>query len=165
MGILVVRMERRDIQEHPHENSGCYVIIYILSAPTDDQDDRLGLLHFEPGAYAYVGSARRNLRKRVERHISLEKRDRWHIDYFSKKAAFQEAWCVYTEADLECELAQHLRASSQAEVKSFGCSDCRCTSHLLRFDQTTDFGTLCYEFSQDCHAELVVCKWGGHCRC
>ncbi|MEM4407243.1 MAG: DUF123 domain-containing protein [Candidatus Caldarchaeum sp.] len=43
----------------------------------------LGYRKLEKGYYVYVGSGRRNLIRRVERHIRKNKRVRWHIDYIT----------------------------------------------------------------------------------
>ena len=40
----------------------------------------------EPGMYIYVGSAMNSLSERIGRHLRLEKRKHWHIDYLREKS-------------------------------------------------------------------------------
>ena len=41
----------------------------------------LGEIEFKKGCYLYVGSAMNSLEKRVQRHLSKDKKKHWHIDY------------------------------------------------------------------------------------
>ena len=95
----------------------------------------LGELEFSPGWNIYVGSALGNAGfSRVRRHIRLsavkDRKPRWHVDYLLISPYFilEAVFCGETSGRLECRLAGLLAGGG---VPGFGCSDCRCTSHLL----------------------------------
>ncbi len=96
---------------------------------------KLGRIDFKPGFYAYVGSALSGLEHRIERHLRREKRLHWHIDYLLSDPDIKVAGVIYKEAAKreECEIATMLRAHFAA-IKGFGCSDCKCESHLFFCD-------------------------------
>lgn len=86
------------------------------------------------GAYTYVGSAKGpgGLAARVGRHLAGSQRRHWHIDYLLEEAGVVGVLCFTSEID-ECRLASLMAAVPGAEaVEGFGCSDCRCRSHLIR---------------------------------
>jgi len=94
----------------------------------------LGELTFEPGYYAYVGSARRGLAPRLRRHLRRKaKKMRWHVDYL-RRGAEPVAAAAWTgrRAD-ECALSRSVAALCAGSVPRFGSSDCRCPSHLHYF--------------------------------
>jgi Uri superfamily endonuclease len=100
----------------------------------------LGERMFSAGWYAYVGSALGpGGFARVRRHHALylyrDRPPRWHIDYLLLDPHFhlRYAICGPTGEDHECRLAHLL---GPPEVPGFGCSDCRCSSHL--FYRSTD---------------------------
>lgn len=93
---------------------------------------KLGEFSFAKGLYAYVGSGQANLEKRIERHYKKEKRVFWHIDYLLQKPEFEIAKVFYKTANKaeECKIANQI-AMQGTPVKGFGCSDCKCLSHLF----------------------------------
>jgi len=124
------------------------VVAYKLDSPTNIVIGRLGNKRFVPGIYAYVGSARRGLKQRVLRHRRTDKKLRWHVDYLSRRGRFLNGWCFHTEQDLECALAERLKEASLESVSGFGCSDCRCRSHLFLFENRAKLHKLCADFSK-----------------
>jgi sugar fermentation stimulation protein A len=96
----------------------------------------LGSVRFKKGWYVYVGSARLGLSQRVARHMRNNRRKalRWHIDFLRNGARAVRAFPILTRLDLECRLAQDVRAIAAEMVPHFGCSDCSCPSHLFRFE-------------------------------
>lgn len=119
--------------------SGVYILILKLEMTGSYAIGKLGSQDFPAGFYCYVGSALNNLEARIERHLRQEKKLHWHIDYLLQHARITDI--VYAEIPknkkpsgkpltTECRLARHL-AKSLAEIKGFGCSDCRCSSHLF----------------------------------
>ena len=42
---------------------------------------KLGKFILPAGSYVYTGSARKNIDKRIKRHLSKKKNFHWHIDY------------------------------------------------------------------------------------
>jgi|TARA_Y100000034_G_scaffold92887_1_gene112299 Uri superfamily endonuclease len=91
---------------------------------------KLGVFRFPKGGYIYTGSAKKNIDKRINRHISNQKKLHWHIDYLLNKGA--EVIRVKKSNAPECELNQ--RVKGKIIVKGFGSSDCKkgCGSHLKK---------------------------------
>ena len=101
-----------------------------LHGPRGIRIGRLGHRFFRRGSYAYVGSARRGMSSRLNRHLKDKKRPHWHIDYLLRYAEIEAI--VYGEcaSDKECALAAELSHSFRS-VFGFGSTDCRCASHLF----------------------------------
>ncbi len=83
------------------------------------------------GYYVYVGSALSGLEARIGRHLRKEKRKFWHIDYLLEHAGVVEV--LRFPGGKECGIARDVEEASDGSVKGFGCSDCRCSSHLFYF--------------------------------
>jgi len=102
----------------------------------------LGTLEFERGWFAYVGSARGpgGVKARVGRHLSKEKRAKWHIDHLTRWASVAEVWICEGKATLEHEFAKILAemAGKGRGISGFGSSDCNCKTHLFRFGAVPD---------------------------
>lgn len=109
---------------------GTYVILAELGKPVKIRVGALGPLHFRKGFYAYVGSGMGSLGKRMERHLSLKKKKHWHIDYFLEKAKVLGIHYVESGERRECETARRMAGKFEG-IRNFGCSDCRCASHLF----------------------------------
>lgn len=106
---------------------------------TDDlclQIGALGLLEFMKGRYIYVGSALNGLDSRVLRHMNTSKgvynAIHWHIDYLLREesANVEAVYVKLSDEKIECEIAGEVSHYGSG-VKGFGCSDCRCNSHLF----------------------------------
>lgn len=110
---------------------GVYIIFLRLKEEKIVEIGALGEISFEPGIYAYVGSAMNSLESRVGRHFSDEKNLHWHIDYFTEAAEVFAFTGLKTSSDWECILAETAIEKSEP-VKHFGSSDCGCKSHLFR---------------------------------
>ena len=108
---------------------GIYTLIIKLQRRKDITVGKLGTISFVAGYYVYVGSALNGLSPRIIRHLKTEKNLRWHIDYFLKEATVNEVIYSITAEDKECGVVSHL-AARLSPVPGFGCSDCRCRSHL-----------------------------------
>jgi len=111
--------------------SGVYVALFRLRQPRRIRVGSLGIITFNPGVYAYVGSAQRNLPARLARHARRRKPLRWHVDYLSVQADMIGAIAVEGPKTLECRLAAILAKHGAMPVPGFGCTDCRCRSHLF----------------------------------
>ncbi|WP_456447183.1 GIY-YIG nuclease family protein [Thiolapillus sp.] len=111
------------------ENHISYRLHIRVQQPVRIVAGALGSCNFPPGEYAYTGSARRNLQARVARHLSQDKKLRWHIDYLLAHPQV-EVTGVETSAIPECRWNRALQGS--IPVPGFGASDCRshCGSHL-----------------------------------
>ncbi|MDU3476501.1 MAG: GIY-YIG nuclease family protein, partial [Veillonella sp.] len=147
-------------------DSGVYVMVMHLDHDLDLEIGSKGMMHFKPGYYMYVGSAKTNLTKRIERHKRKRKKMHWHLDYFRGHCAMiaglpirtsgrpqamttsSQEWgkgklsddapaarestdVDLTKIDVECALADAVRAIAEWNVPNFGCSDCDCNSHLF----------------------------------
>jgi len=119
---------------------GIYVLIFKINKTISVAIGALGMLVFQEGLYAYVGSAQNNLELRVKRHQRSEKRLFWHIDYLLNNEAAKLIGVYYTQGDKakECEIARLLLENAEP-VPGFGCSDCHCKSHLFHAE---NFGFL-----------------------
>jgi Uri superfamily endonuclease len=116
---------------------GVYCLV-LFNRPCTIQVGALGDLEFPGGWHVYTGSAQGpGGLKRVLRHICLAKTRagtrRWHIDYLlgDDRVTLLTTLCACTTHLLECELASSLGG---VPIKGFGCSDCRCNSHLFYFN-------------------------------
>lgn len=114
-------------------DSGAYVIIFHLEKSCNIKIGQLGSFSFMAGYYYYVGSALKNLKKRVDRHCLKQKNCRWHIDYLSTQAKVVETILFRSEQRQECNIADYFlnQPYFQQPVPRFGSSDCRCPSHLF----------------------------------
>ena len=92
---------------------------------------KLGPLRFARGYYVYVGSAMANLAARVERHRRHRKKKHWHIDYLRPLATEFDALPIRGSERLECEVAHAMERILENGPEGFGCSDCRCGTHLF----------------------------------
>jgi sugar fermentation stimulation protein A len=75
------------------------------------------------------------LAARLARHNRAEKRLRWHIDYLLHDPGVRllQGLPFASRERLECPLAREVASLAEEEIPRFGCSDCRCSSHLFRF--------------------------------
>ena len=109
---------------------GIYTLLIKLDKSQTITIGKMGKVSFPAGYYAYVGSALNGLEGRIVRHLKKEKLFHWHIDYFLQKAQIVEILWSRTDKNEECALAGcHL--GKLLPIPRFGCSDCRCRSHLF----------------------------------
>ena len=104
---------------------------------------KLGHLEFKKGKYAYVGSAQNNIKKRIKRHFSKYKKKFWHIDYLlsNKNVKLKKAFWKKANKDEECRIACFF-SELEEPVKGFGCSDCKCYSHLFKLKSLKNLNKL-----------------------
>ena len=112
---------------------GIYVLLIRVNKKLRIKVGALGAMNFNKGWYAYVGSSQNNLMKRVQRHYSNNKRTHWHIDYLlkNKNAVIKGFHCREAGKEWECRTANELNKKGEG-VPGFGCSDCKCKSHLIK---------------------------------
>ncbi len=106
-----------------------YQLYIVLNEVAEITIGKLGTFVFPAGHYVYTGSAKRNIHARVQRHLSIAKKLRWHIDYLLADPHARIDSTTLSEEE-ECQLNQ--RTSGEIIVYGFGASDCRqgCVSHL-----------------------------------
>jgi len=122
---------------------GTYILLIRLENDSRMRIGRLGNLDFKEGYYCYVGSAfgkSVSLKNRIRRHERLnrdkEGKLRWHIDYFlTNPNASIEKIVEFVEKRIECRVSQSLSKHAITSVEGFGCSDCKCQSHLHYFGE------------------------------
>ena len=123
---------------------GTYCILIHLKSNQAISIGKLGEIKFQKGYYAYVGSALNSLMPRIKRHLSPDKKLHWHIDYFLGHRDVEVVDVLYIVDDnkWECELACNI-ADSARIIENFGCSDCKCFSHLFYFKELDDLKENC----------------------
>jgi Uri superfamily endonuclease len=137
---------------------GTYTLVVELFETATIEVGTLGTHTFHPGWYAYVGSALGTGGfSRLDRHRELARGARdvrhWHIDYLLGHAETDVDTVLKTGGvDGECSVAERLDVRLLGEpgdgvdsntsteptcfdVPEFGCSDCRCRSHLFYSDR------------------------------
>ena len=118
------------IEREAHDR-GSYLLLLHLNRSRVIPIGSLGRLRFPKGFYIYVGSAMANLSRRIQRHQRLRKRPHWHIDRLRPHTRFVAALPIRSSDRLECGLARAVDALASWSIPGFGCSDCRCESHLF----------------------------------
>ena len=90
---------------------------------------KLGIFFFPVGSYVYTGSAKKNIDKRIERHLSKKKNLHWHIDYLLNNDAVQ---IINTKKSQITECILNKKTKGKIIIVGFGSSDCNlcCKSHL-----------------------------------
>lgn len=109
---------------------GCYLLLIDLKHDKEIQIGKLGKILFKKGYYVYVGSGLNNLEKRIKRHIKKEKKMHWHIDYFLRYGKIIEVFYKENIVSEECFIADKFNNFFN-HIHGFGCSDCKCKSHLF----------------------------------
>ena len=127
-----------EMKSHPFPRKpGSYLLMLALPSNQQIQVGRLGCIGFESGWYAYAGSAfgPGGLAARLSRHFGPVQKRHWHIDYLRAEAVAREAWFFIGPPSREHDWSLVLAKGAGAGrwVRGFGCSDCRCPSHLIYF--------------------------------
>lgn len=58
-----------------------YQLFIEVNEPITLAIGKLGRFDFPAGSYVYTGSAKAHMEARIARHLSVDKKLRWHIDY------------------------------------------------------------------------------------
>lgn len=116
--------------ERQLDDKGSYILILELQCAKVSKLGSLGSFNFKKGYYLYVGSAMKNLDKRVSRHMRKRKKLFWHIDYLGKLADGIRYQVIRSCSKQECQLSKSLASIFPAGPKGFGSSDCSCKTHL-----------------------------------
>lgn len=122
-----------EIYQREAGDRGAYLVLLKCHHDMSINVGALGDVSFPQGYYIYVGSAMKNLQARIDRHRRKTKKTHWHIDYLSYHANFIHAFPIRTADSIECALADSIAATADWSIENFGCSDCRCASHLFGF--------------------------------
>jgi Uri superfamily endonuclease len=109
---------------------GSYILLIDVKKDINIDIGKLGKLQFKKGFYVYVGSALNNLESRINRHLKSDKKTHWHIDYMLKFADIIDVFFKENSRKEECSLSYEFKKRLHF-IKDFGCSDCKCKSHLF----------------------------------
>ena len=109
---------------------GSYILVINLKENKILEIGKLGDISFKKSFYVYVGSARNGLEQRIRRHLRNDKKMHWHIDYLLQNADVTKAFYKKNDKKEECNIVIKL-ASKLLSIPGFGCSDCKCKSHLF----------------------------------
>ena len=112
-------------------DAGAYLLILRLPRPRTINVGGLGRVRFKKGFYVYIGSAVKNLSRRLERHKRKRKRLHWHIDYFAEVADEITPLPVRASASLEQPLVRAVGQIMSPGPIGFGASDSPCNTHLF----------------------------------
>ena len=106
-----------------------YQLIIRLDLTIRISIGKLGLYEFSKGLYIYSGSAKKNMRSRIHRHLLRSKRPHWHIDYL---LADINANVILVRRSLYGECMLNKKVKGKIPVPGFVSSDCvnNCGSHL-----------------------------------
>lgn len=116
------------------DGKGTYSIILALDNDADITTGALGSRHFHAGYYSYTGSARgAGGFARVVRHLAVaagsNSTRHWHIDYLLPYTTPKGLVLSCADIDIECVIAKVIGHTTRT-IHGFGCSDCKCISHL-----------------------------------
>ncbi len=109
---------------------GTYILIIKNGKDQKIPIGRLGEIDFLKNAYVYVGSAMNGIEQRIRRHLRDDKKTHWHVDYLLKNTQVIEAFYKQNNIKQECEISGEF-AKNLESIQNFGCSDCKCNSHLF----------------------------------
>jgi Uri superfamily endonuclease len=114
----------------PFRGPGIYILLLRFDRDIEATVGSLGPVKLKMGNYCYVGSAKAGLWGRVKRHLSDPVKKKWHIDQITGASSYRKVFFKeYSKGD-ECRTARIL-AGRREIVEGFGCSDCKCNSHLI----------------------------------
>ena len=117
-----------------YPDGGVYILKIKLAREKEISVGALGKKIFKPGYYFYAGTAQRNLKARIDRHYSSDKKFHWHIDYLLAEAELKKDFIFEMPGKGECFLAETLKEKGgSTPISGFGASDCSCSSHLIYF--------------------------------
>ena len=130
---------------------------YIMMLDADN-DRRITIgrrmtIDVRPGRYLYVGSAfgPGGVRARVNRHFRNAGICRWHVDYLRRFTRPAGALVCYGARDTEHRWARALDDAGLQAVTGFGCSDCRCRTHLYMTGDDQNIDRLLLILGNDAH--------------
>lgn len=117
-------------------DKGNYCLIIHVKKDCSIKIGAKGMIDFKEGYYVYVGSALGTLSNRIKRHLSDDKKKHWHADYLllNKNTKIKQVIYTYCTEKIECDISKNINKDSNEYIESFGCSDCKCMSHLYYFN-------------------------------
>ena len=106
-----------------------YQLFIKVAKDIDLKVGKLGRFIFPIGSYVYTGSAKKNINKRIERHLSKKKKLHWHVDYLLNNDAVK---IIDIKKSQMTECSLNKKTKGTIIIEGFGSSDCNlcCRSHL-----------------------------------
>lgn len=126
----------------PDSSPATYLLILQLKNCKQIVVGKLGQLTFQPGFYAYCGSAfgPGGVQARLRHHLRPAVRPHWHLDFLRPFCDIKQVWFSTESVRREHDWAELLQHANQSKaIKRFGASDCRCVSHLFYFKNRPEF--------------------------
>ncbi len=123
---------------------GIYILLMKIDADFEISAKKFIGIPFKAGYYYYVGSAQKNLKSRVSRHLRRDKKVHWHIDHLTSK----EETDIYelilfpgAPKELECRLAAEMMEMNglRSAIQGFGNSDDRRSFTHLFYSGIKDY--------------------------
>jgi Uri superfamily endonuclease len=121
-------------------NKGTYIILLKLKNELSFEIRKKKYI-LNPGIYAYVGSAMKNLHQRVGRHIDYKSgkyKKHWHIDNLLDKGDVLFSFIIPDGIYREEEISKKLSEKFQY-IDGFGASDLKVKSNLFVIDDNEKF--------------------------
>lgn len=118
-------------------NKGIYILELFAREDFQILAKKFIGITFPKGYYYYIGSAQKNLKSRIERHLKKEKIVHWHIDHLTthKSIIIENPFILQNaEKNVEAEIANNFVEYFDAQiiVTGFGNSDTKETkTHLF----------------------------------
>ncbi|MGB9979522.1 GIY-YIG nuclease family protein [Methanobacterium sp.] len=136
-----------------------YCLIIQLIQNSRIKIGKSGEMDFKKGYYVYVGSALNSIDSRIKRHLSKEKKLFWHIDYFlnSPNSTVDEVILERSPEKWECNVALKI-SNKGTPIDRFGCSDCKCRSHLFYFKTIEAAKNACLDSFNELKLEIEKIK-------
>ena len=126
------------VQKNNINNKYCtYAFVFRVKIHFSCTIGKFGRHRILPGFYVYVGSARKGIMNRLQRHVRKNKAVKWHIDYLTTSEQCRPCGALILSKYSECDLNKKVShiPGAQIAIKSFGASDCKenCKGHLHYF--------------------------------
>ena len=136
-----------------------YCLIIKLHQNSRIKVGKLGEIDFKKGYYVYIGSALNSINSRIRRHLSNEKKLFWHIDYLlnSPNSKVDEVILERSPEKWECSVALEI-SKKGLPTDRFGCSDCKCSSHLFYFESRKAAENACLNSFKKLELEIEKIK-------
>ncbi len=129
-----MQLEYLKLEMEKLPDKGIYLLLIFKDKEEGIRVGALGKIKFYKGYYVYIGSAQRNLRKRVERHLRKEKKMKWHIDYLLSHSKIMDIFAKNYPKSYEEKIAIKL-GEKYPYIPNFGSSDSRAPSHLFKINE------------------------------
>lgn len=128
-----------------------YLLLIKNSKDTKIEVGSIGELKFDEGWFCYVGSSRTSSFSRLTRHSKVStgqnSTNHWHIDYLNGHRRTNIKKAYISTKKQECEVAKEM--DKFVGINNFGCSDCKCDSHLFYSDDEEELEQKCEEISME----------------